>query len=280
VNVGSLLRRGTKACAAYAAPLFDVIAVAQPALPTPDKRGYTLFDPVPAPLLRPLSADRPDTTESPYTVDAGHVQIESSLIDWTREGDDDALALASANLKVGLLHNIDVQFVFDPHVRLDAGDHGLGDTQIRLKWNLWGNDGGRTALALMPFIKLPTADDPLGNEEVEGGVIVPLAIDLVDGVGLGLMVEFDAVHDGDDRDHDLEFVHTAVLGFDITDRIGAFIEYVGVLSSDSASRYVGGTGVGLTYALSENCQLDCGVNVGLTDAADDFNPFVGFTIRF
>ena len=28
----------------------------------------------------------------------------------------------------------------------------LGPTQVRLKWNLWGNDGGRTAFALMPFV--------------------------------------------------------------------------------------------------------------------------------
>jgi hypothetical protein len=246
----------------------------------PDKREYTLVNPVPAELLRPLSADRPDTTESPYTVDAGHVQIESSVIDWVREGDDDTLTLASTNLKVGLLHNLDIQFVFDPYVRLDTEDDGVGDTQVRLKMNIWGNDGGRTALGVMPFIKFPTADDPIGNEETEGGVVVPFAIELAEGLGLGLMAEFDAVYDGDDDDYDLEFVHTAVVGFDVTDRVGAFIEYVGVASSDAPSPYAASAGVGVTYALNDNCQLDCGVNVGINDAADDLNPFVGFTIRF
>jgi long-subunit fatty acid transport protein len=37
---------------------------------------------------------------------------------------------------------------------------------------------------------------------------------------------------------------------------------------------------GLTYAVTENLQLDAGVNVGVTSAADRFNPFVGISTRF
>ena len=36
--------------------------------------------------LRPLSTDRPDTTESPRTVDAGHFQFELELAAWERDG--------------------------------------------------------------------------------------------------------------------------------------------------------------------------------------------------
>ncbi|MEE9212565.1 MAG: hypothetical protein V3U29_07920, partial [Phycisphaeraceae bacterium] len=36
-----------------------------------DKNGYHLFNPTPRHLMRDLSADRPDVTESPITVDAG-----------------------------------------------------------------------------------------------------------------------------------------------------------------------------------------------------------------
>jgi long-subunit fatty acid transport protein len=39
-------------------------------------------------------------------------------------------------------------------------------------------------------------------------------------------------------------------------------------------------GVGITYAVTKNLQLDAGVNVGLTSAADQINPFVGFSARF
>jgi len=39
-------------------------------------------------------------------------------------------------------------------------------------------------------------------------------------------------------------------------------------------------GTGLTYAVSDNVQLDAGINFGVTSAADRFNPFVGISTRF
>src|SRR5262245_52301608 len=44
-----------------------------------DKSGYNLFNPVPADQLRAMTLDGPGATESPYTVDAGHFQLEMTL---------------------------------------------------------------------------------------------------------------------------------------------------------------------------------------------------------
>src|ERR1700690_3325848 len=49
----------------------------------PDKGIYTLFNPVPENLMRDLSPDRPDGTESPFTVDAGHYQLEMDFANFT-----------------------------------------------------------------------------------------------------------------------------------------------------------------------------------------------------
>ena len=66
--------------------------------------------------LRPLSADRPDATESPITVDAGRVQVEVSFLDYTMSdqgGDEfDSWTVFDANVKLGLLNNVDLQLVF------------------------------------------------------------------------------------------------------------------------------------------------------------------------
>ena len=48
-----------------------------------DKSGYNLFRPTPDALLREMATDRPDRTESAYTVDAGHYQIEMDLLTYT-----------------------------------------------------------------------------------------------------------------------------------------------------------------------------------------------------
>src|SRR5690606_21603209 len=52
---------------------------------------------------------------------------------------------------------IDVQLVLPLWARSAEDRGGLGDISERLKHNLGGNEGGRTALGLMPFVTLPTA---------------------------------------------------------------------------------------------------------------------------
>jgi hypothetical protein len=37
---------------------------------------------------------------------------------------------------------------------------------------------------------------------------------------------------------------------------------------------------GLTYALTRDIQFDAGMNIGLTSAADDRNPFIGLSLRY
>ena len=36
----------------------------------------------------------------------------------------------------------------------------------------------------------------------------------------------------------------------------------------------------LKYLLTENVQLDAGVNIGLTEATDAVQPFLGLSVRF
>lgn len=260
-----------------------------------DKSGYHLFNPTPRHLMRDLSADRPDVTESPITVDAGHVQIELSFVDYRRDDRNsdstkvEAWTFGATNIKIGLLNNVDIQFVFDAYVNEDTDDEaagtsssaqGFNDTQIRLKINLWGNDGGETAFGLMPFIQLPTGSDELSSDHVEGGLIVPFATELGDGWGLGLMAEIDWVFDEGDDDYDTEFVHTAVVGHEIVDPLHGYLEYIGIVSSDGDSDYQALIGTGLTYGLSADLVLDVGANFGLTRAAEDVNVFAGVTVRF
>jgi len=229
---------------------------------------------------RALVADRPDATESPITVDAGRIQLEVSLADWTRDSGEDSVTALAANLKLGLTEATDLQLVLDSYSWLDSSDdtddlEGFGDVQVRLKWNLWGNDGGTDAFALMPYLKIPTKTD-VSNGEWEGGLILPYARSLTDRVGLGLMAELDFVAD-DDGDLDSEFLYSAVLGFEVTSRMGAFIEYVGVIRDEGDPALAN---VGTTYAVLGDFVLDAGLRLGLNDDSEDLGVFVGFTLRY
>ena len=81
--------------AAWAAMILAIRLEALEPIPTPsqpkpdvsqaDKSDYNLFNPTPRELMREMSTDRPDTTESPYTVDAGHYQVEMSFVDYVHD---------------------------------------------------------------------------------------------------------------------------------------------------------------------------------------------------
>src|ERR1017187_9404892 len=141
---------------------------------TPDKDGYNLFNPTPDEYMREMSPDRPDKTDSPFTVDAGHFRLEMDYANFTYDAPTAAhgnlktgdYQIAPMNVKVGVFNNTDFQLVLAPYQWERTEDKttgtveqqsGFGDITPRVKVNLIGNDGGFFALALIPFVKLPTS---------------------------------------------------------------------------------------------------------------------------
>lgn len=262
-----------------------------------DKSGYNLFNRTPDEYLREMSTDRPDKTESPYTVDAGHFQLEMDVLSYTHDRDRsgggdtkvDSWAVAPINFKVGLFNNVDLQTVIETYNHITTEDRvagtkdrqsGFGDITSRLKINLWGNDGGDTAFGVMPFVKYPTSQHQIGNNSVEGGIIFPLAVALPAGWDMGLMTEFDFNRNDNRPGHHVEFVNTITFGHDIIGKLGGYVEFFSAVSTERDARWVGTVDAGLTYGLTDNLQLDIGINVGVTKSADDYNPFVGLSWRF
>ena len=259
----------------------------------PDKIGYNLFRPTPDVLMREFATDRPDKTESPFTVDAGHFQIEIDLLNYTYDRTEHesvkTLAIAPVNFKVGLLNNVDLQVVAqtyniqwthdrDANTRTSAS--GFGDLLLRCKANLWGNDGGSIAFGVMPFVKLPTNQGDLGNRAVEGGIILPLAIQLPGAWDLGTMVELDHAQDSESSDYHEEVIESVTLSHALIGKVSGYVELFSNLSTERDADWIATFDFGFTYELWRNVQLDAGMNVGLTEAADDLNPFVGLSVRY
>ena len=287
-------QRGVSGTAAVALAVISCVGAAPRAAAAegsaPDKSAYTLFNPTPREAMREMSTDRPDVTESSKTVDAGHVQVELSFGDYVRDEQDGVKSETSTvlpfNVKLGLTNSIDVQLVVDPYVhqRTRTGarrdtDDGFGDTQLRLKVNLWGNDGGPTALAVMPYVLFPTSGDDLGADRVQGGLIVPFSAELPAEFNLGLMAQFDLVRDDENESYAFEFLHTVNLNRAIVGNLGGYVEYIGIAPVDTGGGYLAFIGLGLTYGLSEDVQLDFGTNFGVSDHADDFQVFAGLSFR-
>ncbi len=261
-----------------------------------DKSGYTFARPTPVDQLRELSTDRPDQTESAYTVDAGHYQLELDFVNYTYDRDKSGggdgrtkvLGLVPFNLKLGLTNRVDLQLMIDPYVSVKVEDRmagttakvsGFGDITTRLKINFWGNDGGQTAFAMMPFVKWPLSASNIRNGETEGGVIFILGYELPGGWASAVMTEVDFVSDGTGG-HDTEWLNSITFSHSLIGKLGGYVEFVAVTGNASGFKWQGQLDFGFTYAVSDNTQLDFGCNFGVTKSAPDYQPFVGLSRRF
>lgn len=260
------------------------------------KDRYWLLAPTPDPMLREMTTDRPDLTETPFTVDAGHVQIESNILGYARSRPDadgaitDAFDLATTNVRIGLTNDSELSLVWQPYgwTRAHAPgmdthrSDGVGGFDVRAKVNLSGNDDFAAtgwALALLPYVTLPVdSDNGISPAFVAGGLVVPLAVVLPHDFGLGINAGMAWVKEESASDY-REYSITASLAHAWSDRLGAYYELAATFPQGQPGDVVT-AGAGITYALTDNLQLDAGMNVGLTRTADRINPFVGLSQRF
>jgi Putative MetA-pathway of phenol degradation len=262
----------------------------------PDKSPYTLFNPTPDDQLRSFQTDRPTKAESPYTVDAGHYQYEADFVSWTYDHfnasktTSSSVAIADPTLKAGLTNNTDLEVAFTPltinHTQdrssgVTTNASGFGDIYTRVKFNLIGNEGGDYVLAIVPYIKAPTAPSSIGNQHWEGGAYMPFSVSLPRDWTMSISSEIDilenAAMDGTHPNFSnlIDFSHPL-----FTDSVTGYVEFWSDVNNDvgAQTQYTGD--LALSWAISENMQLDGGINIGLNKAADDWQPYLGISQRF
>jgi hypothetical protein len=282
---------GSALAEAQEPPLTHKSAKAGKSKAKPDKNQYWLFNPVPADQMRTFSTDRPTKSNVPYTVDAGHFQYETDLVNFTHQVSGstrtDTLLVPNPTFKVGLTNNADLE------VNLPfAGVHsfgsgppstlwGIGDTFVRSKINLWGNDGGDTAAAVIPYVKAPTAPIGIGNGAVEGGLIGPVAVSLPNSFTLLLVPEIDAFKNIADNGRHGNYVFDVNLSREVIKNVTAYVE----LWSDYSADPIKGTTLmsfdaAVAWVFLPSVQIDLGANFGLTSATPVIQVYTGLSQRF
>ncbi len=265
-----------------------------------EKSQYWLFNPTPDKLLREMTTDRPDITESPFTVDAGHVQFETTLVGYTRSAPNQERAITdefdflTTNMRIGITNSAEIDLVWQPYgtVRTRQADpfrifhqSGIGGLNLRAKVNLWGNDSfekpGATAFALLPFVSLPTdRHNGISPEFVAGGIIVPLSVKLSEKWEVTLNGGIVHLREDVESRYHTEYLGSASFSYEWSEKFGTYYEIAGRFDTENPRGDPVVLGTGFTYRVSNNVQLDAGVNFGVTPAADRINPFIGLSCRF
>jgi hypothetical protein len=260
------------------------------------KSSFNIFNPVPVNLMRELNADRPDKTDCPFTVDAGHFQAEMDFANLTYNRPNSErgnvrstnVEVAPVNLKVGILNNLDFQLVFVSYQweKIDNQENGVKNLKVgfqgitpRFKLNIAGNDGGFFALALIPFVSIPLGQQHFGNGSVEGGMGIPYALD-IPGWDVGFQTTFQFNRNTIDAGYHTEFDNSVSVGHSLIGKMLISAEFYSGVSSEHGTEWIGTVDTWLTYQMTENLRIDGGVYIGITPVADDWHPWMGMTWRY
>jgi hypothetical protein len=258
-----------------------------------DKSRYTIFNPTPIALRRAFNTDRPSITDSPFTIDAGAFQIESDVANWTVNTDNHVRTrtwiIGNTNFKVGITNWMDLQMfpqlyvnrrtsgkAFGPALEQD----GFGNTTVRLKINLLGNDGGKLVVGLVSSLKIPTHAAHLGNNVWEPGFGLPVNYSLpaeLTFFGQTRIDILDQPHSGNMR---AQWQNPIGLSRTIFGNLSGYAEFYNAVSTGRDYPWIGTADMGLIYQAGPNFSIDIDSFFGLTRSADDFNFIVGFARRF
>ncbi len=239
----------------------------------------------------PICTDRPTKSNFACTVPKGRVQIEADAFNWLTTAADgarfDQQLFTNPTLKFGIGDSSDIQLNWAPLVRARTREadgsvavrEGVGDLTLRFKQRLTPADGA-LQVALLPFIKLPTAPTGIGNGKVEGGLAVPINYSVPGGwtITFGPQLDILADFDGDGR-------HLGLTGLvNIGKQIGEVTLYNEIWTSQNFDP--SGTfdqwsyDVAVAWLVSPTLQLDVGANIGLNRNTPDVVSYVGISARF
>ncbi len=239
----------------------------------------------------PICTDRPTKSNFACTVPKGFLQIEADGLTWLTNSSGgtrtDQLLFTNPTVKYGLSDSSDIQIYWVPFTRIrsrDAGGRvstlsGTGDITLRFKQRLTSADGA-FQLALLPFLKLPTARAGIGNGTLEGGVAVPVNISVPGGWTVTLGPQLDVLADVDGQGR-----HAGFTGLiNIARQFGKFTLYNEIWTSQNFDP--AGTvrqasyDVSLAWLAQPTLQFDIGANIGLNRNTPDLVAYMGIATRF
>lgn len=212
---------------------------------------------------------RAQVTESPQSLGSGRIQlrmdaISAGLATHTAAPDQfQGLAFGTALLSIGLSPTVDLQVGTQLYVRttgslagIDHTHSGIGALTLRPKWTFLDNPDTGQQAAIIPYIMLPTHSSAVGNQAVQGGVILPWLYDLGHGASAGAMFEWDELRNQADTRYDSRWYASGYLKWSLGQLVGAYVESTLSTSTAGSSTSYGTVGAGATLSVSNAFQWD------------------------
>ena len=239
-----------------------------------------------------LCADRPGKGSPSCVVDAGTLQIETSLVDWSRSDAgatrEDDLLFGDTLVKYGIGDDIELHAAFTAyeHDRSRAPGaidiaSGVGDIALGGRWRaIDGGDKG-VSVALQPMLTLPVGSKAVSQGTWSFEMIAPVDVPLSSAWSLNLSPTIAAAADQDGDGRHLAYGGSAGLSYQLTRQVTLGGEIWAQRDDDPAGHETQvSADATLAWQPGKNWQFDLSSYAGLTAATPDIELVAGMTRRF
>ena len=234
-----------------------------------------------------IDPDRPDIAFGAKTIQPGRVQLESGLLfERTRTAREptERRWSAEATLRVGVAKGLELRLDGEPIVRLRGADDvtDVGDLTLGAKWRFFDPpDGGSwPALALNPFVKLPTAPEPIGSGKTDFGLRLIASFDLPAHFSLDTNAAVAAIGQTRPSGHLVQAQVTASLSREILRNVSTYGEVFYLSRETRDARDQVGFDAGVVWRILPNFAVDAAVGTSLYGSLPDVFVRAGGSIRF
>jgi len=234
-----------------------------------------------------VEPDRPDTTNSVQTVPPGAAQLETGL-EYARtrvaaEPVERRFAVQAA-LRAGLTDRLELRLEGEPLVRLRGveDDTNHGDLTVGVKYRFLETAPGKwwPALGVNPFVKIPLADEPIGTERVDFGLLALAGLDLPWKLSLDVNAGLTVVGQSRPNGHLPQALTSASLSAELVEDLAPFVEVALASREERDGRDTLRLASGLVYRVTSAVAIDAAVETGLVGRTPDYAVRAGVTVRF
>jgi hypothetical protein len=235
----------------------------------------------------PIAPDRAGASLSTTTVGRGAVQVETGLA-YERQriagSPSDRRFSVEAAVRAGVSDRLEVRVEGEPLVRLRGADDdtGPGDVSLSAKYRFLETEEGswRPSLGVLPFVKLPVAEAPIGSGKTDFGALLLASFALPGQVSVDADAGLATIGQSRPGGYLLQAIVAAGASRDLASWLTLFSDVLYTSRDERAGRDSVVLDAGLVWRPRRDVAVDASAVTSLAGAGPDWAVRAGMSVRF
>ncbi len=223
----------------------------------------------------PIQTDRPDQTETPFTVPDNYFQMETGFSFEQTDHFTQSFTGPSALFKYGINDHFEVGLITELAViKSDATIYGFNPITLRFKEKINDEKGILPTTSFIGYLTIPQ----LASDSFKATYFAPaFRFTMQHSLSEKISIGYNLGAEWDGESPEPIFIYTLTTGYSVSGKVGVYAEVYGFVPQWSKANHR--FDCGLNYLLQPNVLFDISGGVGLTDIAPDYYVALGFSFR-